>query len=187
MYLEYPLKCCVHIKGCVKIFIYCWVYRVYSNNRIKFIHHHLSFISVCRLKLTATTGALIMHRRLRHLLYIVLGVEENFMLSLSTFFFFLRQKRKLLKAILTCTFIPWLLNSLMCLATVLNWEKDTHYDCCWCVQREILAVVLPEWGKWLVFGKGLSGGTKEEGGNCYYAQQQAIFQNDLKTNVEDEI
>ena len=54
--LEYQLKCWVHIKDCVKIFIYCWVHKVYSDNRVKFIPHRLSFIPVCRLKLTVTTG-----------------------------------------------------------------------------------------------------------------------------------
>ena len=81
------------------------VYRVYSNNHIKFIHNHLSFISVCRLKLKATTGALIMHQRLRHLLYTVLGVEENFMLSLSTFFFF-ETTKKAFKSYLDLYFHP---------------------------------------------------------------------------------
>ena len=55
VYLEYQLKCCVHAKDCVKIFIYCWVHKVYSDNRLKFMLHRLSFIPVCRLKLTATT------------------------------------------------------------------------------------------------------------------------------------
>ena len=54
MYLEYQLKCCAHIKGCVKIFIYCWIHKVYSDNLVKFIPHRLSFIPVCRLKLIAT-------------------------------------------------------------------------------------------------------------------------------------
>ena len=52
--MEYQLKCYIHIKGCVKIFIYCRVHTVYSNNRVKFIPHCLSFIPVCRLNLTAT-------------------------------------------------------------------------------------------------------------------------------------
>ena len=52
--LEYQLKSCVHIKGCVKIFIYCCVHKVYSDNRVRFIPHCLRFIPVCRLKLTAT-------------------------------------------------------------------------------------------------------------------------------------
>ena len=49
------VMCSVHIKGCVKIFIYCLVHKVYSNNCIKFILHHLSFMPIFRLKLTATT------------------------------------------------------------------------------------------------------------------------------------
>ena len=55
VYLEYQLKCYVHTKGCVKIFIYCRVHKVYSNGRVKFILYFLSFIPFCRLKLTATT------------------------------------------------------------------------------------------------------------------------------------
>ena len=43
-------------KSCVKIFIYFWVHKVYSNNHVKFIPHSFSFIPVCRLKLTATTA-----------------------------------------------------------------------------------------------------------------------------------
>ena len=51
VYLKYQLKSCVYLKGCVKIFIYCRVHKVYSNDRVKFLPHRLSFISVYRLKL----------------------------------------------------------------------------------------------------------------------------------------
>ena len=55
IYLEYHLKYCVYIKVCVKIFIYCWVHKVYSDNHVKFIPQRFSFIGFCHLKLTATT------------------------------------------------------------------------------------------------------------------------------------
>ena len=68
---------------------------------------------------------------------LILRVEENFMPSLSAFLFFLVTKESLKK--LSCPVLSaidyWI--TLISLATVQNWQKDTHLDCSsWIKKRE---------------------------------------------------